>query len=163
MLATSYNCHHSRERSQLPPRTLHEEMMLIAEPLIQYNWTDVAIHDKAALRSLPVGHVAYWVVTQMGSHLTPAYCRLSARSKWTKSSNATIAPIQMLVARWHGEALKFQDSRAWRRFHDPVRDKHCFLVIKTDSTHGRVIPIAYQELAELAVCKQRSMVVEGEY
>jgi hypothetical protein len=155
---TGIYCHHSLERRQLPPRTLHEKMMLEAEPIIQHNWTDVAVHDRDKLQKIPVGHFCYWVVTQMGSFLTPAYCKVSERSKWLTSDIATISPIQMLISRWHGEALKFQSSKAWRRFHDPVQDKHCYLVVKTDNSHGHVIPITYQELAEMAVCKKIPMV-----
>jgi len=150
--------HHSLERTLLPARTLHEKMMLIAEPLIQYNWTDVAIHDKAALRSLPVGHYAYWIVTQMGSHFMPAYCKISERSKWTRSPMATLAPVQFLVERWSREVAKFGDSNDWRWIHDPVRDKHCYLVVKTHATYGEIIPITYKELADLAVCKMRQTV-----
>jgi hypothetical protein len=160
---TNLISHHSMERQQPVARTLHEQMMLIAEPIIQHNWTDVAIHDRDKLRTLPVGHTAYWIVTQMGSYLSPAYCRLSDRPKWTSGCLASLAPVQVLVARWMGEASKFQGSTPWRRFHDPYRDKHCFLVTKTDAKNGTVVPIPYMELAELAVCKTRPVVEWVEY
>lgn len=150
--------HHELERTQGRPTTLHERMMLEAEPIIQHNWTDVAIHDKAKLRSIPTGHYCYWVVTQMGSYLTPAYCRISDRHKWTRSPEASLAPIQMLVVRWHGEAHRFQGSMSWLWMHDPNRDKHCYLIVKADATSGQVIPMTYQELAELAVCGTRPTV-----
>lgn len=155
--------YHSMERQQPLARTLHEQMMLIAEPIIQHNWLDVAIHDRETLRTLPVGHTAYWIVTQMGSYFSHAYCRLSDRRKWTSGRFASLAPVQVLVARWMGEASKFQGSTPWRRFHDPYRDKHCFLVTKTDATHGTVAPISYMELAELAVCKTHPVVEWVEY
>lgn len=145
--------YHELERTQSQSKTLHEKMMLEAEPLIQHNWTDVAIHDKAMLRKIPVGHVAYWVVTQMGSYLTPAYCRLSDRQKWTRSRESTVAPIQVRVIRWYAESRKFQDSLSWQWIHDPVRDKHCYLIVKTDATNGHITPITYEELAALALCK----------
>lgn len=157
-LATTFG-HHELERTQARPKTLHEQMMLEAEPLMQHNWTDVAIHDKAKLRSIPTGHYCYWVVTQMGSYLTPAYCRLSDRSKWTRSFEASLAPIQLLVVRWHADVKKFEGSTHWRRMHDPCRDKHCYLVIKTDASNGHVTPITYEELADLAVCKTRTTVI----
>jgi len=43
---SSIYSYHEAERQQVRPRTLHEKMMLEAEPIIQHNWTDVAIHDK---------------------------------------------------------------------------------------------------------------------
>lgn len=152
--------HHELERRQLPPRTLHEQMMLEAEPIIQHNWTDVAIHDAAKLCSIPSGHVAYWIVGQMGSYLTPAYCSLADRPLWTSGRFASLAPIQLLVARWHGEVHKFRSSDAWSRVHGPISDKRCYIIIKGDSVGGQLIPISYKELADLAVCKTRPMVIE---
>jgi len=129
--------------------------MVAAEPIIQHNWTDVAIHDRDRLKRIPVGHYCYWVVTQMGSYLTPAYCKLNDRARWYKDS---VAAIQLLVIRWHGQAHHFGSSAAWREFHDPVRDKHCFMIVKTDSSNGRVEPMKYKDLADMVVYKKRPMV-----
>lgn len=151
---------HEMERTQRPPRSLHERMMLEAEPIIQHNWTDVAIHDKAKLKGIPVGHICYWVVTEMGSFLTPAYCKISERSKWTSDAISSLAPIQILVARRCGQAHKYASSKAWQRVYGFLDYWHCYLVVKTDATNGHLIPIPYLDLADLAVCKTRPMSVE---
>jgi len=151
-------CQHELERRRLTPRTLHEKMMVEAEPIIQHNWTDVAIHDKAKLQKIPVGQYCYWIVGQMGSYLSPAFCNIDERHRWTTSPIATLSPVQLLFARWHGQAYRFQDSVAWGRVHDPVIDKHCYLIVKTDSTRGEVTPITYKELADMVVYGKRQMV-----
>lgn len=151
-------CYHEMERQQLIGKTLHEKMMLEAESIIQHNWTDVAIHDKMKLKSIPVGSYCYWIVGEMGSYLTPAYCKLSERSKWAKGGTASAAPIQAYVIRWHGNASRFGANKDWRRNHDPVRDKHCYLIRKTSPDQGEIVPIEYEDLANMCVYHRCSMV-----
>lgn len=143
---------HEMERTQRPPRSLHERMMLEAEPIIQHNWTDVAIHDKAKLKGIPVGHVCYWLVSEMGSFLTPAYCKISERSKWANSVFSGFAPIQILVARHCDQAHKYASSKVWQQIYGSTDHWHCYLVIKADATNGHLIPIHYADLIELAFC-----------
>jgi hypothetical protein len=143
-------CHHSLGRQQATPRTLHEKMMLEAEPIIQHNWTDVAIHDRDKLKTIPVGCYCYWIVGQMGSYLTPAYCKISDRHRWSSGPNATVAPVQMLFSRWHGEAFKFQCNSDFQLSFNAGRDKHCYLIVKTDTKDGEIIPITFRELAKAA-------------
>lgn len=145
--------HHELEKRTIAPRSLHEKMMIEAEPIIRHNWTDVAIHDKNKLKQVPVGHYCAWIVGEMGSYLTPLFCKLSDRNKWCASPSATIAPIQVLVVRWHAQVSMFGNNIAWVERHDPTKDKNCFLVIKTDfNGGGEIIPVSYVELAELATC-----------
>jgi hypothetical protein len=158
---SSIYSYHEVERQQARPRTLHEKMMLEAEPIIQYNWTDVAIHDKDKLKSIPVGYYCYWIVGQMGSYLTPAYCRISDRHKWLSGPNAKIAPIQMLFSRWYGEAYKFQCNASFQQLFNAGRDKHCYLIVKTDTKNGEIIPITYRELAEMATYGKVKMFADG--
>lgn len=153
---------HELERRKRAPKSLHEMMMLEAEPIIQHNWTDVAIHDKDKLASIPVGNTCIWVVSSMGSFLTPMYCKISERGRWTADACSTIAPIQYLIVRWHKQAHIFGDNRNWAFFHDPVRDRHCYLVTKTDGKGGgRIEKISYKELADMCVYGQRLMVVNS--
>lgn len=143
---------HERERCQFQPRTLHERMMVEAEPLIQHNWLDVAIHDKQRLDALPVGCFAYWLVGPLGSHFSPAFCSLADRDRWTQDRSATIAPIQILLIRWHGQSVRMRSNRSWLTLHNPAATKQCYLVRKTDSHGGgELTQISYQELAALAL------------
>jgi hypothetical protein len=158
---SSIYSYHEVERQQVRPRTLHEKMMLEAEPIIQHNWTDVAIHDKDKLKSIPVGCYCYWIVGQMGSYLTPAYCKTSDRHKWLSGPNAKIAPIQMLFSRWYGEAYKFQCNASFQQLFNAGRDKHCYLIVKTDTKNGEIIPITYRELAEMATYGKVKMFADG--
>lgn len=155
-----YSCREI-ERQQLTPRTLHEKMMLEAEPIIQHNWTDVAIHDKEKLKTIPIGCYCYWIVGQMGSYLTPAYCKVSDRSKWLSGSDAGIAPVQMLLSRWYGEAYKFQCNNDFQHLFNAGRDKRCFLVVRTDTTQGDIAQITYRELAEMATYGKVEMFADG--
>lgn len=155
-------CRHELERRAITPKTLHELMMTIAEPIIQHNWTDVAIHDKAKLKNIPVGHHCIWIVGKMGSYLTPMYCNVSDRSRWTSDFLATISPVQILIVRWYEQTKSFSENSHWNANHDPVQDKHCFFVVKTDSKGaGNVIPVTYKELADMAVYRKFQMVTTG--
>lgn len=145
-------CRHEGERCQLPPRTLHERMILEAEPIIRHNWSDVAIHDKQKLQSIPIGHYCAWIVGEMGSYLTPLYCRISDRPRWKVDPLAHLAPIQILVSRWHSQVNSYGENVHWLDNHDPTKDKHCYLIVKTDTTRGTITPIPYVDLAGLAVC-----------
>lgn len=149
----SHFTRHELEKRSIIAKTLHEKMMIEAEPIIRYNWTDVAIHDKNKLRQIPVGHYCAWIVGEMGSYLTPLFCKISDRHKWCADGPATIAPVQVLVVRWHNQVNEFGESPAWVERHDPTRDKRCFLVVKTDlNGNGEITPISYVELAEMATC-----------
>jgi hypothetical protein len=158
-LGSVHSCH-ELERQRPRARTLHEKMMLEAEPIIQYNWTDVAIHDKNKLQGIPVGCYCYWIVGQMGSYLTPAYCKISERHKWMSGRNAMISTVQMLFSRWYGEAYKFQCNADYQRFYNAGRDKHCYLIVKTDARYGEIIPVTYRELAEMATYGKVKMFTE---
>lgn len=145
---------HELERGRFSPRTLHEKMMLEAELVVRHNWTDVAVHDRDKLKSVPIGSCCYWVIGQMGSYLTPAYCELVHRERWSAGNHSDLAPIQFLVARWLDQAYIFRDCKEWKRLHDPYRDKRSYLVIKTDEVNGEIIPIDLEELMDMCVYKK---------
>jgi hypothetical protein len=134
-------CRHELARTARQPRTLHERMMVEAEHIIQHNWTDVAIHDRDRLRSAPVDHAFAWMVGSMGSYLTPMYCRLSDRKRWTSSPLATLAPIQIYMTKLH-EQFNALGSKVM-----DLSERSCYLVIKRDSNGGDIIPLDFQEFA----------------
>lgn len=136
--------YHERERTTPVAKTLHERMMLEAEPLIQYNWTDVAIHDKRKLSIVPPCHVCAWIVGSTGSYLSPMYCELADAHKWKANVFAHEAAITILMARWHDQLNCLYDLAF-----NPLEEKAFYLVKKGEAGAGEIIPVDKVELAEL--------------
>jgi hypothetical protein len=148
MTETNY-CSHERERLSPTPRNLHELMMLEAEPIIQHNWTDVAIHDKNKLMTVPVGHTCVWIVGSTGSYLSPMYCQISDAAKWQETPNAIFAPIVSLLARWHDE----YNCRYNLKF-NPLDDKHFYLVEKGEDGQGTVTSVEKKSFMRFCMCSE---------
>lgn len=53
---------------------MHERMMAEAEPIVKYNWLDVALHDKRKLDKASTGCVFAWILSELGSTMIPMYC-----------------------------------------------------------------------------------------
>lgn len=138
-------CVHELARVARPARSLHERMMLEAEPYVLHNWTDVAIHDKDRLRNTPVNHALAWMIGETGSYLTPLYCKLSDKSKWQTSPLAFLAPIQIYVAALHEQMLFLGGARL-----ASFQKRRAYIVIKKDgSPGGSITPVDFDELAAM--------------
>ena len=128
-------------------KKLHDKMMFIADTVVRHNWTDVAIHDRNKLANIPVGHHCAWVIHELGSYLSPLYCRLDQRDRWEADPNA---PIQTLMIRWIAS-----DNPLMKCSHhaglSPVSGQF-YLVVKTDEFGGgSIIESSFQEFYDLAL------------
>ena len=134
---------------QFEPKTLHERMMIEAETQIQQNWTDVAIHDKRKLRTIPSHHACVWVVRAEGSNLLPTYCKLSEASKWKKDSAARrIHPLLAFLC-------LCQDYRAKFRANFKPESSSYYVIIKgKNEKEGQIIPVSFKEIADFAMAGQ---------
>jgi hypothetical protein len=135
-----------RERQQIIGRkTLHEQMIYAVEDHIQYNWSDVAIHDKNRLDDAESGEAFAWIVSEFGSYLTPLFCHVE-----DESDEETFAPIQILFFRWLN-ASPFDKNDAYAKRYAP-QNSRCFIVIKGDSDYDGVIhSVGYRELMDFVL------------
>ena len=96
-LVVHFTGHILENRRLKSSSNLHDQMMLEAGPVVKYNWTDVAIHDRNKLTRIPVDHYCAWVVHELGSYLAPLYCRLDHKNRWESYPRS---PIEILMMRW---------------------------------------------------------------
>jgi hypothetical protein len=149
-------CRHELARTTPAPKTLHERMMLEAEPIIQHNWTDVAIHDKNRLKRVKNNHVMAWMVNETGSYLSPMYCNISDKKNWTSSPMAALAPVQIFMNKLHYQLLAIGVKAAGQ--YKP----HCYLVIKKDDTDGgEIVPVNFEEFASFCTIGQFQWTLRG--
>jgi len=135
-------------RPKLNYKSLHDQMIAEAELTVRHNWSDIAIHDRNRLRNIPIGHYCAWIVSELGSYLTPLWCSISERAKWEASP---IAPIQVLSARWVNEDDPLTKNKGYL-FNSGPYYQRCYLIRKTDDTGGGdIVPIAFDDLVDLCL------------
>jgi hypothetical protein len=138
-------CVHELARIARPARSLHERMLLEAEPYVKHNWTDLAIHDKDRLRVTPVNHALAWMIGETGSYLTPLYCKLSDKSKWQASPLALLAPIQIYITALHEQMLLLRGAQLAK-----FQRRQAYIIVKRNSpSGGDIIPVDFDELASM--------------
>lgn len=131
------------DRVHFIAKTLHEQMMLEAEHLIQHNWLDVVVHDKRKLRSIPVDHAFFWVVRPEGSSLLPAYCKLSDRVKYCWGCNdRKFHPIESIAARCEGNVRRFPGK------FDP--DSYGYYSVVKRREGGEITKLSFAEFGSIA-------------
>lgn len=120
-------------------KTLHERMMLEAEPIVKHNWLDVAIHDKRKLDSSPARCVHVWILNELGSHMIPMYSTLEEKLKIKGTDyQYLIATINHFFVRANFEPLIQLDEYTY------------YILIKgATPASGDIIPISLQSLMDL--------------
>jgi len=79
-------------------QTLHERMCFIADEVVRYNLSDVAVHDKRILSRMRSGEMRLWIVNELGSHFVPMYCGVN---DWKKQElhEAPLSAVEVTLAK----------------------------------------------------------------
>lgn len=124
------------------PRGLHDWMMSEAEPVIQHNWTSLALHIRYLLELIPDDHAFAWIVTPEGSRIMPTYCKLSQRDNHIKADeNGVISQLQAFIIRCQDYFIKFKSK--------PSGNSYYFVVKRSIFEVEDVTPSTFDELLDL--------------
>jgi hypothetical protein len=79
-------------------QTLHERMCFIADNIVKYNFSDVAVHDARILKKMRCGEYRLWVVTEFGSHFLPLNCKMSEYKK-QQENDYFLSAVHVTIAK----------------------------------------------------------------
>lgn len=118
-------------------------MCFIADEIVRYNFSDVAVHDKRILRRMQENESRLWIVHEMGSMFLPLSCRLSEFSAREKH-NRFLSSVEVIIGRFlrADELQKIQN----RIVFDSAR---YFIVIRQTAIKGEILPISFKEIVNL--------------
>ena len=122
-----------QEQIKIDPRdkTLHEQMCFIADEVVRHNFSDVAVHDARILRRMKQGETRLWIISELGSHFLPMYCKLN---EWRKQEEKEycLSAVEVTVAR-----LLRNDPFDKARSKQFLSTAQFYLVTKGADMHGR--------------------------
>jgi hypothetical protein len=89
-----------QETIKIEPRskTLHEQMCFIADEVVRYNMSDVAVHDARILRRMRKGETRLWIINELGSQFLPMYCKLLEAAR-QEDKDYVLSAVEVTVAR----------------------------------------------------------------
>jgi hypothetical protein len=84
---------------QTEKQTLHEQMCFIADRIVRYNLSDVAVHDARKLKKMRCGEYRLWIVTEFGSQFLPLSCKMS---EWKNQelNDYYLSAVHVVIARF---------------------------------------------------------------
>lgn len=139
-----------QEKIKIEPRdkTLHERMCFIADEVVRYNFSDVAVHDARILRRMKQGEVRLWVISELGSQFLPMYCKLTERRQ-QEDKEYVFSAVELTVARLLRDE-PFDRARQ-KQFLDTAQ---FYFVVKGADVYGGIIdPVDFGDIVDL-VCHQ---------
>jgi hypothetical protein len=83
-------------KRKLQKLTLHEFLCYEAEPVVKYNFCDVAVWDKRIIENMRPGEVRLWCIHELGSQLLPLFCR-TAENKNQVQRNYEFSSVEILM------------------------------------------------------------------
>lgn len=121
-------------------------MCFIADDVVRYNFSDVAVHDSRILRKMLAGEVRLWIINELGSQLLPLYCRLkefySQEVLEYQLSAAEVAIARMLRI----DELAKAENRTVRV------DSQFYLVTKgCNEWDGTIVPVKFADVVNLVL------------
>lgn len=146
VMATMANFISHQEQVKITPRkqTLHEKMCFIADSIIRYNFSDVAVHDRRILKKMRPNEVRLWVINETGSQFVPMYCRLA---QWHEPEQVIhdFSAVEITLARY------MRIDAFAKRAQEVIWDhSEFYLVTKgSDRWSGSITPIEFCDLVRL--------------
>lgn len=110
-------------------QTLHERMCFIADNVVRYNMSDVAVHDKRILSKMRAGETRLWIVNEFGSQFPPMYSKLG---DWKKQElhEAPLCAVSVTLAK------QLQNNVLSKRLKE---SSELYLVCKGDDAYGGTV------------------------
>lgn len=135
-----------QETAKVLPRnqTLHEQMCFIADDVVRYNFSDVAVHDARILRKMQTREVRLWIIHELGSQFLPLSCKVNEWRAQTKKDlylcSAEVAIARLLRT---DELQKVQNKTV-------LDSANYYLVAKGDDARsGTITPIGFGDVVRL--------------
>lgn len=122
-------------------QTLHERMCFIADRIVRYNLSDVAVHDAKKLKKMRCGEYRLWIVNEFGSHLLPLSCKLS-EWKSMELNDYRLSAVHVTIA-------KFLTTHGWQQAQNRVlfNSAEFYLVGKgPDAFSGTIEPMTFPDV-----------------
>lgn len=142
----------TQQVAKMVPRsqTLFEKMCFLAEDILRYNWTDVAIHDRKILENTKPGEFRLWIVTEVGTLFPPMFCRLHQQYRSHSSGYLPMSAVEVNLMRMNGSPFNGQLPQ---RCYDSIgrTPKSFFIVGKgSDDWSGSIEPISASDIMAFA-------------
>lgn len=146
-----------QEQIKIDPRdkTLHEQMCFIADEVVRYNFSDIAVHDARILRRMRQGETRLWMISELGSQFLPMYCKLN---EWRKQEEKEycLSAVEVTVARLLRND-PFDKARS-KQFLDTAQ---FYLVTKGADMHGgSIAPIDFRDIVDLVYSGNANSLVD---
>ena len=132
-----------QEQVKIDPRnkTLHEQMCFIADDVVRYNFSDVAVHDARILKRMNEGETRLWIISELGSQFLPMYCKLGEAKKQQEKEYA-LSSVEIAIAR-----LLNPDSFERLRSRQFLSTAQFYFVTKESKMRkGAIVPIDFKDV-----------------
>lgn len=135
-----------QEQIKIDPRkkTLHEQMCFIADDVVRYNFSDVAVHDARILKRMKQGETRLWIINEVGSQFLPMYCKLNEVER-QQEKDYVLSSVEVTLAR-----LLRNESFDKVRSEIFLNTAQFYLVVKGAGVHdGTIDPIDFRDIVNL--------------
>jgi hypothetical protein len=135
-----------QETAKVLPRkqTLHEQMCFIADDVVRYNFSDVAVHDFRIIKKMIPGEARLWIIHEFGSQLLPLCCKINEWREQGKDDRY-LSSVEVNITRMlrTDELQKAQNKVIF----DSAK---YFIVAKgSDSRTGTITPVSFGDVVHL--------------
>jgi hypothetical protein len=147
-----------QETAKVLPRkqTLHEQMCFIADDVVRYNFSDVAVHEKRILARMHEGETRLWIIHEFGSQFLPLYCKTGEWQRQGKNGRY-LCSVEVTIARLlrNDELQQVQNKIIFD-------SAQYFIVTKgRDIRSGTITPVSFSDVVHLVFCGKADHLVSG--
>lgn len=135
-----------QEPIKIEPRnqTLHERMCFIADEVVRYNFSDVAVHDARILKRMKQGETRLWIISELGSQFLPMYCRMNEAIR-QEQKEYVLSAVEITIAR-----LLNNDPFDKARQKQFLSTAQFYFVAKGADMHsGSIVPTNFRDIVDL--------------
>lgn len=135
-----------QETAKISPnnQTLHERMCFIADEIVRYNLSSVAVHDARILRYMRAGEARLWVIHELGSMLLPLSCKINEWQAQLRKEHY-LCSVEVEIAR-------LLRTDGWQKAQNEavLNSAKFFIVMKGDrASAGDIEPICFADVVRL--------------
>lgn len=135
-----------QETAKVSPKiqTLHERMCFIADDIVRYNFSDVAVHDARILKKMQIGEARLWMIHELGSQFLPLCSKINDwRAQQRK--DVYLCSVEVMMARLlRTDPLQKAQNKA------VLDSAKYFIVVKGESAAaGKIEPIEFSDVINL--------------
>lgn len=135
-----------QETINIEPRskTLHEQMCFIADEVVRFNLSDVAVHDARKLRRMKPGEVRLWIIHELGSLFLPLSCKMSEAAR-QEDKEYVLSAVEIAIGRLLRKD-EFEKARQKQFFSSA---QFYFVSKGVGSCDGSITPVDFRGIVSL--------------